>query len=162
MAPSVGETGNLTMCQCVRFTACNVRKLRNPFPFLWAVSCMHLVLGLGWIRRRTILIEIVYSRKDEKPQGFCFLFRCWARSLLNRTCFGQSVGFCSFSFYLGFEKRLSINRDIALWKNYQPGVTVLFSKLRQIFKNFPKKLAASSLMVVFSSSCWTALLSHYL
>ena len=39
VAPSVGETGNLTMCQCVRFTACNVRKLRNPFPFLWAVSC---------------------------------------------------------------------------------------------------------------------------
>ena len=36
VAPSVG---NLTMCQCVRLTACNVRKLRNPFPFLWAVSC---------------------------------------------------------------------------------------------------------------------------
>ena len=39
VAPSVGETGNLTMSQCVKLTACNVRKIRNPFPILRAVSC---------------------------------------------------------------------------------------------------------------------------
>ena len=39
VAPSVG---NLTMCQCVRLTACNVQKLRNRFLFFWqwAVPCV--------------------------------------------------------------------------------------------------------------------------
>ena len=112
MAPSVGETGNLPMCE---IDSMQRAKAQKSVSFSLGGE-LYLVFGLGWIRRRTILIliEIVYSRKDEKPQGFCFLFRCCVRSLLNRTCFGQSVGFCSFSFDLGFEKRLSINRDIAL------------------------------------------------
>ena len=101
---------------------------------------LYLVFGLGWIRRRTILIliKIVYSRKDEKPQGFCFLFRCCASSLLPRTCFGQSVGFCSFSFYLGFEKSF-LSIEILLCENLPTGCCCFIFKIEADFQKLSQK-----------------------